>query len=184
MGPPLAIPCAAGCCPTGRCCGRLPSLASLGLAFAAERRYVSEIERWHAPRTFQNGRLAAALATLAKECGAQNAHVLDAWANLWCSADAYDGPGGDLAIGLTDAQLKKLRLPLNRGGRLHCATATDYFRSFAGIYVVNLHFAGPFDADAVLTATDAALPRIEALTLLLPPPEGPGSGGAEGFGVA
>lgn len=26
---------------TGRCCGRLPLLASLGLAFAAERRYVS-----------------------------------------------------------------------------------------------------------------------------------------------
>jgi len=29
-----------------------------------------------------------------------------------------------------------------------------------------------------------ALPKIEALTLALPPPEGPGSGSAEGVGSA
>jgi hypothetical protein len=129
-------------------------------------------------------RLASALAALAAECGAQNAYVLDAWANLWCSAHAYDRFGGDVAMQVTDAQLRKLKVPLNRGGRLHAVTSTDYLRSFAGIYVVLLHFVEPFDADAMLTATDAALPRIETLTLLLPPPEGPGSGSAEGFGVA
>jgi hypothetical protein len=130
-------------------------------------------------------RLADALGDLSRESGATNGYVLDAWANLWCAGnDLYLGGESGPIMELTQAQLLSLPRPLNRGGRIDRAQGLTYFRSFAGIYVVVLRFQAPFDLAALRPVVTKALPRIEALTLALPPPEGPGSGGAEGVGVA
>jgi len=59
-----------------------------------------------------------------------------------------------------------------------------YLKSFAGIYVLAVDFEATFNAFIVRAAARRALPKIETLTLLLPPPQGPGSGSAEGVGSA
>jgi len=59
-------------------------------------------------------------------------------------------------------------------------------RSF-GTYVLLALFSRPLEPQSLRQTRGAvarALPRIDALTLALPAPDGPGSGGAEGFGVA
>jgi hypothetical protein len=130
-------------------------------------------------------RLADALGELARDCGSLGAYVLDSQANLWCAGDdLYDGGDSDMIMDLVHERLGALPLPLNRGGHIDAAFRSAYLRSFAGIYIVALRFAGPFDVDLTQRAIAASLPRIEALTLLLPPPDGPGSSGASGFGVA
>jgi hypothetical protein len=129
-------------------------------------------------------RLGTALLALVEACGARNAFVLDAWANLWCSGNAYDGPDGDLAMDLAHELLSSLAVPLNRGGRIDRVEHRSFLKSFAGIYVLALLFDGPFSPAQVRAAIDKALPGIEALTLLLPPPEGPDAGGAQGSGIA
>lgn len=129
-------------------------------------------------------RLGAALFALAEACGTRNAFVLDAWANLWCAANRYDGPDGDLAMELAHAQLAALPIPLNRGGGIDRVAHRSFLKSFAGIYVLALLFDGPFSPAAVRAAVDNALPGIEALTLLLPPPDGPEAGSGRGAGIA
>ena len=54
-----------------------------------------------------------------------------------------------------------------------------YVRSFANIYVVMVRYSAPFELPAARAAVGAHLPEIERLTLALPPPDGPGSEGAE-----
>ena len=130
-------------------------------------------------------RLAAALGTLAAECGAANVYLLDAWANLWCAGqDPYDGSDNTRIMEFTHRQLAALRVPLNRGGRIDRAYPNAYLRSFAGVYVIVVDLSGRFDVSLVRAAVGKALPNIEALTLALPPPDGPESGGAAGFGSA
>lgn len=129
-------------------------------------------------------RLADALDELSRECEATNGYVLDSQANLWCAGnDLYYGGESDAVMDLTQKQLAALPQPLNKGGRIDRAFGRTYFRSFAGVYVLALRFAGPFDVSRAREASSRALPKIEALTLLLPPPEGPGSAGAAGCGV-
>ena len=130
-------------------------------------------------------RLANALERLAADCSATGGFVLDAWANLWCAGnDLYHGSESGVVMDLTHKELSDLPVALTRGGRIDLASDATYFRSFAGIYVLVLRFAGPFDLATVRAATLTALPTIEALTLLLPPPGGPDPNGAAGFGVA
>jgi hypothetical protein len=90
---------------------------------------------------------------------------------------------------LTKNALAALKTPLSRGGRLDRAlipSREDYglFRTFSGVYVLLLRSLVPVDGASWPGAITEALPRIQALTLALPPPDGPGSGTAQGFGVA
>lgn len=48
--------------------------------------------------------------------------------------------------------------------------------SFASVYVLVVWFTDLTDPTAHTPALRAALPRIEALMVALPPPDGPGSG--------
>ena len=124
------------------------------------------------------------LVSLTTFAAAHNAYVVDAWLNIWCSAHSFDGSEEAIAMDLTRTALGTLRPSLQRGGRLDRTLPRMYMRSYAGVYVLVLRFPGEFDRHAVQSAVVAALPAIEALTLALPPPDGPGAGGAEGFGVA
>lgn len=125
------------------------------------------------------------LLALTESSGAHNSYVLDAWANVWCAARGFDWPG---AVGVAQVVVAGLRPALQRGGRvdraLHRREGHGYVRSFAAVYLLLLRFSGPYAVAPVRQAIAEALPRIEALTLALPPPEGPGSGTNEGFGVA
>lgn len=129
-------------------------------------------------------RLQHRLGDLASEAGAQNAFVLDAWANLWCAAHSYDGSAAQLATLATERALASVRPPLPRGGHIDGEFFFGYIWSFAGVYVLVLRFTRTFDAEPVRVLVVKALPSIEALTLALPPPDGPGSGTSEGFGTA
>jgi hypothetical protein len=121
--------------------------------------------------------LASALDELATRVGADNALVIDAWAHLWCHARPIDGAEQELAVDLAREVLRHAPKPLTRGGRLHHWDMTGpggwYARSFAGVYVVVLVFVGALDAAAILAALTDALPRIESLTVSLPPHDGP-----------
>lgn len=61
--------------------------------------------------------------------------------------------------------------------RPHEAPNDSYLgESFAGIYVLVVGFDGTFDPFRARARVREALPRIEALTLALPPPDGPAAG--------
>lgn len=51
-----------------------------------------------------------------------------------------------------------------------------FAQSFAGVYVLLVSFNGPFTSFPVASKVRAALPAIEALTVMLPSPEGPDRG--------
>ncbi|NUP08059.1 MAG: hypothetical protein HOW73_18590 [Polyangiaceae bacterium] len=115
-------------------------------------------------------RLAIELGELSRVTGAKNGYVLDAWANLWCAGnDLYFGGESAAVMELTEAQLATLPRPLNRGGRIDEARDHTYFRSFAGVYVLVLRFQQDFHVETVRSLVAKALPKVEALTLLLPP---------------
>ena len=95
------------------------------------------------------------------------------------------------AVDIAESAIRTLKRPLTRGGVIDQPIAVDerrgYIRSFAGVYLVLLVSSGPpgerssrMDRGVI----GRALAKIQSLTLALPPPEGPGSGSAEGFGVA
>ena len=84
--------------------------------------------------------------------------------------------------------IRNLAPPLHRGGRLDLVVSdrrgNAYMKSFAGIYVLLLRYPGHFDGRAARQSATRALGAIEALTTSLPQTDGPGAGGAEGFGSA
>jgi hypothetical protein len=61
-------------------------------------------------------------------------------------------------------------------------TGPDYYvaQSFASIYVAILWYGGTFDVFSAHEALRAALPEIEAITLSLPPWDGPDAGSGAG----
>lgn len=127
------------------------------------------------------------LSDLRAVAGAHGAYVLDCWGNFWCwvpPADVYKA----VVARVTLERVAQLERSPQRGGRLdRILSGRDgdaLLRSFAGIYILYLRFAAPFDRDAVRQHVAAALPAVEALTLALPPSGGPGRGPAEGVGVA
>lgn len=110
------------------------------------------------------------------------AHLRDRWSEVVCRTDVFHA--GEVA---------SLRLPLRRGGRLSVARRRERLRlvptagsapswlvyaaeSFASVYVLVVWFTDLTDPTAHTPALRAALPRIEALMVALPPPDGPGSG--------
>lgn len=121
--------------------------------------------------------LAERLGALCTRAGAENAVVADAWNDLWCRATTLAGDQQPLAFHLLDWSLSSATKPLPKGGRVDLAnTETDpYFaaRSFAGVYVLIVWFAAPFDVSTVRGLMRHALPDIERLTCALPPPDGP-----------
>ena len=117
--------------------------------------------------------------------GAQNALVFDSSCRMWCAALAYFTMDPTLAAETVAGALAGLDTPLHRGGVLDGPTPRHlgfgYARAFANVYVLLLRFSGPFEVTLVRDTTEPFLPRLEALTLALPPPEDPG--GADGEGL-
>lgn len=128
--------------------------------------------------------LAAALAQLADRAGAANACVTDAWGHLWCRARAFSFPEQQRVLALARQLVEQAPAPLARGGRIDRSERTEHgayaARSFAGVYVVLLLFDRPIDELAVRRAMRELLPPIEALTMALPPPDGPDATSGEG----
>ena len=132
--------------------------------------------------------LGRALRALMLPSHARNVYVLDVWGSVWCAARADEDSIEDGLIEAALAQVAKVRPPLPRGGSidgpLRLASESVYVRSFAAIYVLLLTFRRAMNLAEVRLAVGSALPKIEALTVALPPSDGPGAGGAQGFGVA
>jgi hypothetical protein len=124
------------------------------------------------------------LADVTKSARAFNTHVFDAWDNLWCSArGGWQMRRDDLADFVHVAVARARTSPLARGGVLD-TTLTGrmghaYLRTFGSCYVLLLRFSGPFHAAVARSVVALALPRVELLTLRLPPSGGPGNSGAE-----
>ncbi len=128
------------------------------------------------------------LEAIAGAAHAFNAYVFDVWDNLWCTAHGYDeAPREELAL-LIHAAATRKGVSLVRGGKLDTAfsqfSGFIYLRTYGSCYVLLLRFPGPFDHDRAQQAVTEALQRLEALTLRLPPPDGPGSDGTEAAGSA
>ncbi|MDC0743850.1 hypothetical protein [Polyangium mundeleinium] len=138
------------------------------------------------------------LVSLQDGVGATNALVCDLSGSIFCCglSRRWEGiPALRLAatLGETQAQLAR-ELPAigemfervlrarppgkeKPGARFTVALVDEepfaYAQSFAGVYVLLLCFSGPFTPFPVASKVRAALPEIEALTVMLPPPEGP-----------
>ena len=73
---------------------------------------------------------------------------------LHARGPGQDKPGARFTVALTDEE------------------PYVFAQSFAGVYVLLVRFSGPFTPFPVASKVRAALPPIEALTVMLPPPEG------------
>lgn len=139
------------------------------------------------PETPGWSQLADELAKLAAVVHAHNAYVVDAWGGSWCAAHDFSEALPEPLAGLLDWALSRLEKPLPKGGALDVVIARTggaptghaYFCSFAAVRILILRFAGPFDPALVRRSVRAALPRVQALTLALPSPDGPASGAGE-----
>lgn len=127
------------------------------------------VEEWSA--------LATLLATLAQRVGASNACVTDAWGHLWCRGHALSPDEQERVLTLARDVVERAPKPLPRGGRVDSGAFEDgrgwYARSFAGVYVALIIFESPFDELSVRRVLPEFMPKIEALTIALPPPDGP-----------
>ncbi len=155
-------------------------------AFAAERWYVGQRVPLgpHVPAWVE---LEQELIDLRIALDARNAYILDAWGNLWCAGDGVEWSGQwEQAISIITTAVRAAPKSLQRGGALDEAIPrrSAYLKSFAGVYVVLVRFRGHFEVATARRAVATALPNLEKLTLLLPPPDGPDAGGASGFGSA
>jgi hypothetical protein len=133
--------------------------------------------------------LSAELVALSRAAHAHNAYVADATGMSWCAAHDFSEQLPQAVSDLLTWKLEQIPKSLPKGGVLDAvvshATGTPtghaYFASFAGVYILVLRFAGPFDVENVRARVRAALPRLEALTLALPPPDGPERDAHQGF---
>jgi hypothetical protein len=124
-----------------------------------------------------------ARADLVTDCGGVCAAVIDDGNGLWCASHHGFAAAADRSYQEEIATRPEVRL--KRGGRLHVVRQSPpegayVAESFAAIYVVVLWFERDFDAFTARTRVRSALPRIEALTLALPPPFGPDAGAGAG----
>lgn len=127
--------------------------------------------------------LTLALAELVRDCGATLGAIVDESSVIWCTA-----PAPDDAKDIVDRFFREEIAPnikaLLHGHRLSIHRASGPHRyvaeSFASLYVIALWLEAEFDTDFVRARIRLALPKIEALTLAVPPFDGPdGSGGAQ-----
>jgi hypothetical protein len=140
------------------------------------------------PRSPEWEELRAELEAIAAACSSFNAYILDVWDNSWCAARGFnDMPRADLADFIHAAASRKA-VTLTRGGKLDTSLSGPmghaFLRTYGSCYVLLLRFSRPFDVEKTRDTVRAALPRLEALTMRLPPPDGPGSDGNEAAGTA
>jgi hypothetical protein len=138
-----------------------------------------------------------ALIELVIACRGAFAAVVDEGNGLWCigrpTTDAtLDSAAPDNERAMDQfyrAEIAPRSTSLRRGVKLDIVCRPDaadgepryIAESFASIYVLVMWFDGPFEAELARARLKRALPRIEALTLSLPP-SGPETG--EGAGKA
>lgn len=118
--------------------------------------------------------LVAALGELVEEAEASGAVVLDDGNGLWCTSGAQFAAAADRFY--REEIATKPEVQLRRGTGLHLVRTTPpnhayVAESFASIYVLVLFFDREFDPFTNRNRVRDALPRIERLTLALPPPE-------------
>jgi hypothetical protein len=123
--------------------------------------------------------LFGALCDLVERCGGTCAAVIDEGNGLWCVSHAGFDAAADRFY--REEIAARPEVQLTKGGRLHVVRenppAHAYVgESFASIYVVILWFDREFDPFTTRARVRDALPRIEALTLAIPPPFGPDAG--------
>ena len=122
-----------------------------------------------------------ALADLCDETGATHGAVFDEAPIMWCAYNTDEVTPHDVEISATDVftrEVAPIKASVRRGARLSvCRSGRDdalyIAESFAGIYVLALWFRARFLEELVRARVRIALPKIEALTLALPPPDGP-----------
>src|SRR3954465_1513924 len=127
--------------------------------------------------------LTRAVAELVHDCDATLGAIIDESSVVWCTAPAReDAPGivGEFFRAEIAPNIKGLlhghRLSIHRAEGPHRYVA----ESFAAVYVIALWLEAEFDTEFVRARIRLALPRIEALTLAVPPFDGPdGAGGAQ-----
>jgi hypothetical protein len=130
-------------------------------------------------------KLYVALASLAKACGGGFAFVIDEGNGLWCVgirdvAPTASTPNEDLAADRFFRAEVEPRMPTMRQGvrfEAYSVEGEDRYaaQSFAGIYAVVVWFDVSFEPALVRARIRRALAEIEALTLALPPSDGPGA---------
>ena len=129
--------------------------------------------------------LRAELSAVVSSAAAFNAYVFDVWSNFWCAAHSYAYVAEEELAELIRLIAKMKHVSLTRGAQLDTAYSNHvsrwhlYAKTYGSCYVLLLRFPGGFREAETRDAVAAALSRIEALTLLLPPPDGPGSDGGE-----
>jgi hypothetical protein len=121
--------------------------------------------------------LARELDKLSDSVEALNSLVFDQAGLIWCTGVAIYSDERPIIYEQIVEVLNKQNPPLVKGGRIdRVVQGTSHFlycRSFAQIYVVGVWFDEPAPDLLVRRSVSNALARIEALTMLLPPPEGP-----------
>src|SRR6478609_7731958 len=128
--------------------------------------------------------LTLALAELVRDCGATLGAIVDESSVVWCTAPASED-AKDTVDQFFRTEVAPHIKELLHGHRLSIHQESGPHRyvvaeSFAALYVIALWLAEEFDTDLVRARIRLALPKIEALTLAVPPFDGPdGSGGAQ-----
>jgi hypothetical protein len=124
--------------------------------------------------------LTLALLELVRDSGASLGAIVDESSVVWCVV-----PASAEAEAIVDQFFRTEIAPntksLLHGHRLSIHQGSGPFRcvaeSFAALYVIALWLEAEFDTELVRARIRLALPKIEALTLAVPPFDGPGSGG-------
>jgi len=127
--------------------------------------------------------LTLALAELVRECGATLGAIVDESSVVWCTAPSSEN-SKEVVDQFFQTEIAPNIKSLLHGHRLsiHLASGPQRYvaESFAALYVIALWLEAEFDTDFVRARIRLALPKIEALTLAVPPFDGPeGSGGAQ-----
>jgi hypothetical protein len=102
---------------------------------------------------------------------AGNALVFDHTGTIWWSAKAFVGGQRRVVFDLVDSMGPRLKREGRLDRTIRGGKYSLYCKSFAATYAVGVLFAGAPPDLLVRRVVKAALPRIEALTLSLPPPD-------------
>ncbi|HEX2674361.1 MAG TPA: hypothetical protein VHM25_25970 [Polyangiaceae bacterium] len=127
--------------------------------------------------------LTHALAELVRDCAATLGAIVDESSVVWCTVPTPQNAQETVAE-FFRAEIAPNIKALLHGHRLSVHRASGPHRyvaeSFAALYVIVLWLEEEFDTEFVRARIRLALPKIEALTLAVPPFDGPdGSGGAQ-----
>lgn len=127
--------------------------------------------------------LTLALAELVRDCAGTLGAIVDESSVVWCTVPASAASRATVDDFFRTEIAPNIKSLLH-GHRLSIHQASGPHRyvaeSFAALYVIAIWLEAEFDTEFVRARIRLALPRIEALTLAVPPFDGPeGSGGAQ-----